>query len=550
MALAQKALFKGLLPVSSGSAASLSPDEYLGKARAKAVSVVLKSSFNGAKLKLSNSKAVKLAELPKKVGICHEAPHVSGVRASVGGVADERDSDSADFNFIMPTGKMMVPEMKKGYGAFGGGATLEKSKLNLSQSQTKSSPQLDVGGGGGNLGNKNFNGGGDGGDDDGDDDDYMGEDDDGDGDGDGFLRRGAIAELFDRETVEAVLKEWYKSMRDLPAGMKQALELGLISSAQMVRFMSVNARPTVARSVSRLAPEDLSRAFIGRMVADPAFIFKLALEQAITIGTTVHWEYKQRGSRLKEEWDLAALNVLTLAACNFAVVWTCSPSRSYGTTAKSDWQNVLQKLPNHAFDKSYPLMEFNMQKRVGGFFYKAAELSLVGSLLGAAGGAANPDFYPAVTVPTVGTSALAMGAFLGLSGNLRYQLVGGADRWMQTNLNAISLSIFGTSLLRVLNNRLGEPSRLMLMGIDEAPTTYRSAAGAGTATDAYHRPSAAKKQGTTFSVPGLPGTVITLPALPDFSALIGSGSSRRSSAPQGSSSTNSQKRRKRRVAVA
>ena len=90
---------------------------------------------------------------------------------------------------------------------------------------------------------------------------------------------------------------------------------------------------------------------------------------------------------MRQEWDLALANVLTLAACNAAMVWTLSPSRSYGTTARFDWQNVLQKLPNHVFDKSYPMREFNLVSRVSSFFYKAAELSLVGMVVGSAGGA-------------------------------------------------------------------------------------------------------------------------------------------------------------------
>lgn len=70
-----------------------------------------------------------------------------------------------------------------------------------------------------------------------------------------------------------------------------------MSSAQLARFMSIDARPTIARLLSRLAPSELSRAFIGRMMADPAFIFKAVLEQAVTVGAAAHWEWKKRGDR-------------------------------------------------------------------------------------------------------------------------------------------------------------------------------------------------------------------------------------------------------------
>jgi len=90
-------------------------------------------------------------------------------------------------------------------------------------------------------------------------------------------------------------------------------------------------------------------------------------------------------NRIKQEWDVAAVNVLTLVASTAAMNWALAPIRSYGSTFKYEFQNSLQKLPNHVFDKSYPLREFDMPKRVFSFFYKAAQLSLVGMVTGAAG---------------------------------------------------------------------------------------------------------------------------------------------------------------------
>ena len=75
--------------------------------------------------------------------------------------------------------------------------------------------------------------------------------------------------------------------------------------------------------------------------------------------------------------------MLTITACNAFVVWTLAPCRSYGNTFQFDLQNTLQKLPNNIFEMSYPLREFDLQKRVHSFFYKAAELCLVGLTAGA-----------------------------------------------------------------------------------------------------------------------------------------------------------------------
>lgn len=397
-------------------------------------------------------------------------------------------------------------EMKKGYGAFGGGgATLEKSKLDFSQSTAKVKQEVELGGGGGGIGNKNFNGGGDGGDDDGDDDDYFGEDDgDDDGDNQGlFGRRVVVPEMFDRKYVEAILQEWFRTISDLPAGIRQAVELGLISSAQMVRFWSFNAKPTVTRKLSRMAPESVSRGFIGRVLADPGFLYKLAFDEILTIGNAVWWEFQHRGERIKQEWDVAAVNVLTLVASTAAMNWALAPSRSYGSTFKYEFQNAIQKLPNHAFDKSYPLREFDMPKRVFSFFYKAAQLGLVGMITGSVGAglsslmpsARNKDL--SVPIPSVSTSASSYGAFMGLSGNMRYQLLNGAERLMQDHFQHLGVVIFFSAGLRALNIQIGDVTRLAFLGQGELPVVHAD----GTLSQAYRRPSLSSESLSEWVIP-------------------------------------------------
>ncbi|XP_073013316.1 protein RETICULATA-RELATED 6, chloroplastic [Typha latifolia] len=386
------------------------------------------------------------------------------------------------------------PVMKGGqYGAFGA-VTLEKSKLNLSQKSTKSSPETAIGGGGGDIGKKNSHGGGDGGDDDGDDDDYFDDFDDGDeGDEGGLFRRRLILqELFDRKFVDAVLQEWYKTMVNLPAGLRQAYEMGLVSSAQMVRFLSINARPTTSRLISRGLPESLSRAFIGRMIADPSFLYKILLESAATLGCSVWWELKNRKDRIKQEWDLALINVLTVTACNAFMVWSLAPCRSYGNTFHFDLQNTIQKLPNNIFEKSYPMREFDLQKRIHSFFYKAAEFCLVGLTAGSVQGAlskfssSKKEGRLSVTVPSVSTNALGYGAFLGLYANLRYQLLCGFDRAMFNHFDVLGVVIFFSTALRVMNVQIGETSRLAWLGVEADPLMQSDSL-----LKAYNRPSEA-----------------------------------------------------------
>ncbi|XP_015943655.1 protein RETICULATA-RELATED 1, chloroplastic [Arachis duranensis] len=427
--------------------------------------------------------------LPPLPFIHHRRRRFLPIRASASPAEVDSDSVSmlercfaapAASNSSSPSSSASLgPVMKGQYGSLGA-VTLEKSKLDTTQKQTKSSPELDVGGGSGGIGKKINHGGGDGGDDDGDDDDYFDDFDDGDeGDEGGlFRRRILLEELFDRKFVDAVLNEWQKTIMDLPAGFRQAYELGLVSSAQMVKFLAINARPTTSRFISRALPQGISRAFIGRLLADPAFMYRFLLEEAATIGCSVWWELKNRKDRIKQEWDLALINVLTVAACNAVVVWSLAPCRSYGNTFKFDLQNTLQKLPNNIFEKSYPLREFDLQKRIQCFLFKAAELCMVGLSTGAVQGALSNSLARkkegrlSVTVPSVSSNALGYGAFLGIYANLRYQLLCGFDRAMVSHFDVIGVALFFSTALRVMNVQLGETSRRAWLGVEADPLAH------------------------------------------------------------------------------
>lgn len=51
-----------------------------------------------------------------------------------------------------------------------------------------------------------------------------------------------------------MLQEWFKTMNDMPAILRQAAEMGLFSSAALVRFLSMDMRPNVTRFVTRSLP--------------------------------------------------------------------------------------------------------------------------------------------------------------------------------------------------------------------------------------------------------------------------------------------------------
>jgi len=412
------------------------------------------------------------------------------VRAGAG-VAHPGEESQGEFqaqnNMLSPM--MSVPNvtMAKGGGAnFGSGGslgmTLEKSKLEfVMPTPTVQGPKLDDGGSGGDIG-KNIHNGGGGDGDGGDDDDYFNEDDDGgdgqgDGQGDGFFRT-VIPESYDKFSIAAVFAEWMKTVAELPLILRRAVEMGLFSSAQLVRFFSMDVRPNLTRSVSRNLPPTWARDFVGRLMADPAFVQKMVLESTFAAAVSLWYEYRARGDKFKQELDLALINTIGLAAATGATVWLLAPTRSYGSVHKFPWQQMLEGLPNCVFDASGPLRQYTNQARVGSFFAKMAELSAVGAVMGtttsllstaavAIHKKADPNFEPSVPVPSVGRSSGGMAAYFALNANIRYQLLGGIDRYLFDRSNFLWTYLGISGAARFASQQVGELSRPWWQGLPQ-----------------------------------------------------------------------------------
>ncbi|KAE8671135.1 GNS1/SUR4 membrane protein family [Hibiscus syriacus] len=247
-----------------------------------------------------------------------------------------------------------------------------------------------------------------------------------------------------RENREDYLEGVCFLKRHFAPFVEDRLKLFAFSSAQMVKFLAVNARPTTSRFIYRTLPQGMAWAFIGRHL----------LEEVATISSSVWWEVKNRKDRIKQEWDMALMNVLTVAACNALVVWSLAPCRSYGNTFR----------------------EFDLQKRIHYLCYKAAELSIVGLAAGAVQGYLSKTLSSkkkeklSVTIPSVSTNAVGYGSFLGvLYANFRYQLLCGFDQAMVNHFDVIGVALFFGAALRVLNVQLGERSRLAWLDVEGDP---------------------------------------------------------------------------------
>ncbi|KAG2425650.1 hypothetical protein HXX76_013495 [Chlamydomonas incerta] len=425
---------------------------------------------------------------------------VATVFCAAGGIADRSNEEAhkGDFMSSFDAG-IRVPNIVAAKGGGGGGnmgsgsslgAVMERSRLEfVMPTPPAQAPKLDDGGDGGDIGKHNHNGGG-GGDDGGDDDDYFNEEGDGDGEGgegeggNAFFRT-VIPECYDKLSIGAVFAEWMRTVAELPLIIRRAVEMGLFSSAQLVRFFSMDVRPNLTRTVSRTLPPAWARDFVGRLMADPAFVQKMVIESAISAVASLYYEYRARGDRFKDELDLVLINTIGMAAATSATVWMVAPTRSYGTVHKFPWQQMLDSLPNCVFDANGPLRAYTPQSRIAAFFSKAAELSAVGLLTGAGTSLlsqaavalrrkyVDPSFEPSVPVPDVARSSAGLAAFFAISANTRYQLLGGMDRYLVGHSNFLWTYLAATAAARVVSNQVGESHRPWLQGLPEPAAPRR-----------------------------------------------------------------------------
>merc|ERR1719164_159786 len=101
------------------------------------------------------------------------------------------------------------------------GATLERTSPTFGNPKQKQELKTETGGGSGGNG-KNIHNGGGGGDDEDDDDYEFGDDEGGD----------------EPEPI-------FVKPADLPAGLRMAVEMSFVSTSQLVRFLSMECRPTI-----------------------------------------------------------------------------------------------------------------------------------------------------------------------------------------------------------------------------------------------------------------------------------------------------------------
>eukprot|EP00897_Mesotaenium_endlicherianum_P004665 jgi/Mesen1/4226/ME000022S03518 len=257
---------------------------------------------------------------------------------------------------------------------------------------------------------------------------------------------------FDRAEVARVMGAAGRSRDALPQDIQVGIDYGLISPDTLRSFLELDSQPLLAEATRRF------QGLRERWLADPRFLQRLCIEEAISISTTLLAQYQKRGARFWSELEYVITDTSRGAVVDFFTVWLPAPTLSFrnldassadaGAAAAagglvSALTGLLGSLPDNAFQRASRGEEWDLQARALAVVVGGVKLSLVGfvssigtvaisnALMGFRQRMDPAAARKSVTTrPPVVKTAAVYGGFLGTSANLRYQAIAGlVEHW-------------------------------------------------------------------------------------------------------------------------
>ncbi|KAJ7531066.1 hypothetical protein O6H91_14G031200 [Diphasiastrum complanatum] len=255
-----------------------------------------------------------------------------------------------------------------------------------------------------------------------------------------------VRNCFDRAEVARVMGAAGQSRDALPQDIQAGLERGIVSPEVLKSFFELDRQPLLA---------ELTRRFQGlreRWLADPRFLQRLAIEEAISITTTLMAQYERRKDRFWKELDYVITDTVRASVVDFFTVWLPAPRlafRPLGTDntvqgALEGLKGLLGSLPDNAFQRAQAGEHWDLRARIGTVIFGGGKLFFVGfiSSLGTLSMtnallflrqyfSPQPASKPSNKRSPILKTAFVYAAFLGTSANLRYQAIAGlVEHWV------------------------------------------------------------------------------------------------------------------------
>ncbi|XP_049354672.1 protein RETICULATA-RELATED 5, chloroplastic [Solanum verrucosum] len=277
---------------------------------------------------------------------------------------------------------------------------------------------------------------------------------------------------FDRAEIARVMNAAGRRRDALPQDLQNGLDLGVVSPEVLQNFFDLEQYPFISELTDRF------QGFRERLLADPKFLHRLAIEESISITTTLLAQYEKRKENFFEEIDYVITDTIRGIVVDFFTVWLPAPTISFlSVTDDVDapesfgaLKGLLGSIPDNAFQKSLVGKDWDVSHRVASVLIGGLKLAGVG-FVSSIGAVASSNILFAmrkVINPTFTTvqknkrspilkTALVYSSFLGTSANLRYQVIAGlvehriADKFSDQTLLVNMLSF----VVRTINSYWG-----------------------------------------------------------------------------------------------
>lgn len=214
------------------------------------------------------------------------------------------------------------------------------------------------------------------------------------------------------------------------------MDLGLVSPEVLQNFFDLEQYPLLSELSHRF------QGFRERLLADPKFLNRLAIEESISITTTLLAQYQKRKGKFFEEIDYVMTDTIRGIVVDFFTVWLPAPTLSFLSFADDDDASgpdallgLLGSIPDNAFQKTLAGKDWNVGHRVASVVVGGVKLAGVGFVSSIGAVAASNVLYTVRKFlnpqllndqqtkrsPILKTAVVYSG-FLGTSANLRYQV--------------------------------------------------------------------------------------------------------------------------------
>lgn len=242
---------------------------------------------------------------------------------------------------------------------------------------------------------------------------------------------------------DEVMRETEKMNATLPSDFLEAAKTTGIRKLLLDRYLELQGSGWPLGFLMRHCPM-----LRNRMLADPAFLFKVGTEIVIDSCCATFAEAQKRGKDFWNEFELYMADLLVGVVVDIALVGMLAPYARIGQQTVSRGllgrvQHACRDLPSSVFEAERPGCRFSLKQRIATYFYKGVLYGAVGFGCGIVGqGIANLIMNAKrsikksdedVPVPPLVKSAALWGVFLAVSSNTRYQIINGLERVVEAS---------------------------------------------------------------------------------------------------------------------